>query len=418
MLLALGAATLITYFIYDKLSNKPISGGLRRSHSVRRPNRRRRQEQPQMPIPDTATQEPSGDRTTEQPFNQESIYEIVYYIAEEVSQMEHVVHRNVTCGCCRQTIHGVRYKCVNCVDFDLCSNCEKNQPQIEGHTYAHIFYKIRVPCPYAALSRQPPIYHGGQWLPANSAGQAEQLRDVSNGLRVAPPKVLALWDQFRVMTTRPDGMSRDDFGQALRPSSLFRDPAIGSLVLDRLFYLFFTLVPDSKAVITFHRFVFGTISLQDRGKKRRWECLFSGYDLDGDGQVSRMDIIRLLQSHFSLEREAARALFTISEEQWEIPRSSRPLSSAVQMSFDRSQVRPESRNQMPIDHDDPSLSASCNPLNEADFEAILSQSVNATIEDIVAELMPEEPVDLPGFLRIMENPNAEVLECWLEHIKW
>ncbi|KAG2393720.1 hypothetical protein C9374_007251 [Naegleria lovaniensis] len=36
-----------------------------------------------------------------------------------------VIHRRVTCDGCECTIHGTRYCCLNCADFDLCSNCMK-----------------------------------------------------------------------------------------------------------------------------------------------------------------------------------------------------------------------------------------------------------------------------------------------------
>ncbi|KAF0983682.1 hypothetical protein FDP41_007597 [Naegleria fowleri] len=42
---------------------------------------------------------------------------------------DNIIHRRVTCDACECTIHGTRYCCLNCADFDLCSNCMKQHLQ-------------------------------------------------------------------------------------------------------------------------------------------------------------------------------------------------------------------------------------------------------------------------------------------------
>ncbi|KAF9287969.1 hypothetical protein BGZ68_000991 [Mortierella alpina] len=49
----------------------------------------------------------------------------------------------VVCDGCNNDIHGVRYKCGNCPDYDLCGNCEALPEPI--HDPSHIFLKIRKP---------------------------------------------------------------------------------------------------------------------------------------------------------------------------------------------------------------------------------------------------------------------------------
>lgn len=65
-------------------------------------------------------------------------------------QQYHVLywHEGVTCDGCKHTIVGVRYKCGNCLDYDLCEQCE-NQPGM--HIPNHVFLKLRRPCRLAGM---------------------------------------------------------------------------------------------------------------------------------------------------------------------------------------------------------------------------------------------------------------------------
>ncbi|RWS07581.1 next to BRCA1 gene 1 protein-like isoform X1 [Dinothrombium tinctorium] len=60
-----------------------------------------------------------------------------------------VIHPRIICDNCEQEVHGIRYKCANCRDYDLCEKCEK----IENvHDENHNFIKIKKPLknrPYA-----------------------------------------------------------------------------------------------------------------------------------------------------------------------------------------------------------------------------------------------------------------------------
>jgi len=53
---------------------------------------------------------------------------------------ETVVHKHVRCdGCGKFPIAGIRYKCIECADFDFCEECEA---KIE---HPHNFIKIKKP---------------------------------------------------------------------------------------------------------------------------------------------------------------------------------------------------------------------------------------------------------------------------------
>lgn len=59
----------------------------------------------------------------------------------ELNQNE-LIHKDIKCNQCNEeNIKGIRYKCLQCQNFNLCSNCEaKNE-----HDPNHIFIKIRKP---------------------------------------------------------------------------------------------------------------------------------------------------------------------------------------------------------------------------------------------------------------------------------
>ena len=67
------------------------------------------------------------------------------------------------CDGCKVNIVGVRWKCVNCLSYDLCDNCEKrfllDDPQRINHPREHLFVKIVTPLPsYGYFTPLPILY--------------------------------------------------------------------------------------------------------------------------------------------------------------------------------------------------------------------------------------------------------------------
>ncbi|KAF8974812.1 hypothetical protein BGZ46_009709 [Entomortierella lignicola] len=71
-----------------------------------------------------------------------SFFPITYPSQVDI-KMDRTLHSNVRCDGCDEDIYGVRYKCGNCLNYDLCGNCEALPEPI--HDPNHVFLKIRKP---------------------------------------------------------------------------------------------------------------------------------------------------------------------------------------------------------------------------------------------------------------------------------
>jgi len=56
-------------------------------------------------------------------------------------------------------IIGIRYKCSNCPDYDLCESCESVNLEKSLHDPTHVFLKIYRPIPYGIRNCIPNFYH-------------------------------------------------------------------------------------------------------------------------------------------------------------------------------------------------------------------------------------------------------------------
>eukprot|EP01108_Squamamoeba_japonica_P001169 TRINITY_DN146_c0_g1_i1.p1 TRINITY_DN146_c0_g1~~TRINITY_DN146_c0_g1_i1.p1 ORF type:complete len:565 (-),score=318.25 TRINITY_DN146_c0_g1_i1:21-1715(-) len=66
-------------------------------------------------------------------------------------------HHAAICDACRTPIVGVRYKCANCADFDLCALCESANDGA-AHTLEHVFLKLHQPLRPRAAFSLPTLY--------------------------------------------------------------------------------------------------------------------------------------------------------------------------------------------------------------------------------------------------------------------
>lgn len=71
--------------------------------------------------------------------------------SNSASGIDNLVCHNVLCHNCHSSIVGIRYKCGNCIDFDLCAACESEN---YSHDADHVFIKIRKPSKVVGSERK------------------------------------------------------------------------------------------------------------------------------------------------------------------------------------------------------------------------------------------------------------------------
>ena len=255
----------------------------------------------------------------------QSLLNMLYHIAEEQARREGYVHRGVSCNACHaHPIRGVRYRCANCVDFDLCEACEALQP----HARTHLFYKIRVPAPYLGNPRQPqPVWYpgrGGLGLPNHLPRETSRAFVAQSGFDA--PEIDALWDQFRCLaaTDWPAdphrfgvAVDRDTFDRCFMPSrprtsSRPGAPPPALLIYDRMFTFYDT---DADGLIGFEEFVLGLAAMRSKAPHARARRVFHGYDHDRDGHVGRRDFLLMFRAFYALTKELTHDMVAGMEEE-------------------------------------------------------------------------------------------------------
>jgi Ca2+-binding EF-hand superfamily protein len=265
----------------------------------------------------------------------QTLQRTLYHIAEERARHEGVIHRGITCnGCDEKPIRGVRWHCVNCVDFDLCSNCEATN----SHIRTHIFYKIRVPASYLSLSKQEPLYPGKPHMMPPSVNAALKRR-LTSETKMEAEEVEALWEQFTCLAATEWQDDPNNVGWALDRRAFNHAfvpryngfVAAPNLIYDRIFTYYDS---DKNGLIGFEEWIKGLDGMHTTDAKVRARILFNGYDIDGDGYISRRDVLRLFRAYYAIEKEATRNYVAELTEELsahntlETVRSSQPLGSA------------------------------------------------------------------------------------------
>lgn len=265
----------------------------------------------------------------------QTLQRTLYHIAEDRARQEGVVHRGITCNACdEKPIRGTRWHCANCVDFDLCSICEATN----SHTKTHVFYKIRVPAPYLSLAKQEPLYPGKPHMMHHSVNPALKRRLASES-KMEVEEIEALWDQFTCLASTEWPSDPNKVGWALDRRAFNHAfvpryngfVAAPNLIYDRIFQYYDS---DKNGLIGFEEWIKGIDGMHTSDMKIKARIVFNGYDIDGDGYISRRDVLRVFRAYYAIEKEATRNFVAELTEELSVRnsmdtvRSSQPLGSA------------------------------------------------------------------------------------------
>ncbi|KAI2782511.1 hypothetical protein F4815DRAFT_461721 [Daldinia loculata] len=232
----------------------------------------------------------------------ENIVTLLFRVSEDNARRNAYVHRGCQCnGCGMVPIRGIRYRCANCADFDLCEVCES-----QGlHNKTHVFYKVKIPAPPFGTRHVQPAWYPGD--PDNAIRSIPRylLTRWSQDTGFERVELDAFWEQWTFMANTewrddPNGlglaMDRKTFERCLVPSGGYRHAA-PNLIHDRMFAFYDTNHDD---LIGFEEFLHG---VSYRKRKDKLKRTFDGYDIDGDGYVNRRDFLRMFRAYYVLYKQ-------------------------------------------------------------------------------------------------------------------
>ncbi|KAL4804804.1 hypothetical protein BDV18DRAFT_142564 [Aspergillus unguis] len=267
----------------------------------------------------------------------QNLLNLLYHIAEDQARKDGYIHRGVTCNSCgAMPIQGIRYRCANCIDYDLCETCEAMQVHIK----THLFYKVRIPAPFLGNPRQSqPVWYPGKPSMLPRTLPRSLAKRLMKETSFEGTELEALWDQFRCLANRewsedPNklhmAIDRKTFDRCFVPNTSVRPPP-PSLIYDRMFAFYDT---NNDGLIGFEEFLKGLASLNNKSNDERLRRVFRGYDIDGDGYVERKDFLRVFRAYYTLSRELTRDMVAGMEDDFleggarDVVLGSQPISSA------------------------------------------------------------------------------------------
>lgn len=283
-----------------------------------------------------------GEERENKPPEDQNLMNLLYRIAEDQAKKDGFVHRGVNCNSCgMMPIRGIRYRCANCHNYDLCEQCEA----LQVHDKTHLFYKIRIPAPFLGNPQPTPVWYPGKPGKAARNLTTELKLMLSQKTGIHDKRLDAYWDQFQCLAANeypndPHGfriaINRRGFNQCFVPNSAIREPP-PNLVYDRMFSFYDS---NDDGLIGFDEFLSGIACIKTVGN---WgDChdstfqqkVFRAYDIDNDGFVDRKDFLRMFRAYYALTKELTNQVvsgmddeFFDEEEAREVIAGSQPLSS-------------------------------------------------------------------------------------------
>lgn len=230
---------------------------------------------------------------------------LLFNIAEDQARKEGYIHRGITCNSCQASpICGIRYKCANCVDYDVCERCEVR----DDHNKTHLFIKIRIPMPPLTNPRAPclkPLYPGIKDHPCFlSWDEIQHLREQSH---FDQAEIEALVEQFKTLATEKAGITRAVFDKCLGPLGQHKN-----LVMDQMFKFY---DQNDDGIIDIDEFVIGLSILVKGSEKEKIPYAFNGCDVEKKGYISKENLRSMFKAYFEVSLELVRDVVRSCEEE-------------------------------------------------------------------------------------------------------
>ncbi|KAJ2709843.1 hypothetical protein H4R19_004043 [Coemansia spiralis] len=216
-------------------------------------------------------------------------------ISEDQARRNGTIHRGTSCNSCHETpIRGVRYKCAQCANYDLCESCEAHEIHQQ-----HLMLRVAVPIPPLMNPREPLIQ--GSFVNAQTTRElsTEQCLELEQTTCLDRVDILSLFSEFSVLAAETAGgklaISKDTFY-----SCLGQFGGTGSVIASRLFAYYDA---DGDGELTFEEMARGFSTYNKGAIDEKAPCVFRAYDVDGDGRVSRDDLRIMLEAFVDTNRE-------------------------------------------------------------------------------------------------------------------
>ncbi|KAI9659724.1 MAG: hypothetical protein M1831_003622 [Alyxoria varia] len=390
------------YLLWSSTSGSSTSSALHRSNAIRRAHRST--DEPEdgadtqddrvtdVSIQDEDADIVSADQTAQQ------FHEVVFAIHENQARQEGIKHRGFQCDNCGEIpIVGVRYKCSSCFDFDLCEKCEAAEP----HYPTHVFYKVRIPMPWAFRKGPPNFYPGLPHLMPPELSYAEKCKLVKQlkkyDIECTVNEVAGQYTQFKSLATHKDaeqlpspthmGITRRVFDESFIPRPAGKPMKAPTLLHDRVF-AFYDI--DKDALISLDEFIIGNFLISREGKEERRKRIFAAVDLNDDSYISRADFLLLFRARYDLNKQIILHEFELQEhceEDADIANSATGPSQLVASGRSLASHFPESDRQYP----GPQASGQGKSRDEnGDLVPDRSQGVETVPEDRNDLIVPED----------------------------
>ncbi|KAK9329474.1 hypothetical protein V1520DRAFT_343190 [Lipomyces starkeyi] len=372
----------------------------------------------------------------------ERLINLLSHVAIEQKRRNAFVHRGVSCNVCRANpIKGLRYRCIQCDDVDLCEKCEA----MDAHLPTHILYKIRIPIPvlYNPDLTQKACYPGKAYY-LNKLPKSLSQKLVTYFSKIThfnPFEIEALYEQFKSLTVvdYPDdpyeifgGINYDTFKKLT--SRLGSTP---NLVTSRIFAIYDT---DQNGIVGFKEYIQGMSALTQGTRKERLRFVFRGYDVDGDGYVTKINMLDMFAGYFELSNDLVSFMLRSIEDafvgvQQDIVSGHQPISSVFSSAIPSLTDQPPSTQPLDKDYDDdwltdrPTVEGDNlgwdDTFNDAEADAELRKLSLKAIEDLVSEIFvaaapvnPEKGLSWEEFSTVALDRAKGIymgfLTCWID----